>query len=234
MKTGKMIVTIAASVVFLILASVLSQGVVMALLAMAGVPAWLYHIAGGLLYAVLAYLMVRLFCTKYLKTELSVFLIPKCRIQVKWAVAAVLLPMLVTVVYLFFAGRLYCKSAGYRDKAGICDQGDFRCRIRGRNCGRDVVPWAAHECSDTEMGKNGGNFSAFPAFRIASYYRHEFQSAKLCAGVGCGNACGRHVFPDRIGGSFDLEQRRRTCGLEYDHHWRRPHCGYGSQRVCRL
>lgn len=125
MKTGKMIVTIAASVVFLILASVLSQGVVMALLAMAGVPAWLYHIAGGLLYAVLAYLMAWLFCTKYLKTKLSVFLIPKCRIQVKWAVAAVLLPMLVTVVYLFLPGGFIVNPLDTGTKLAFVTRGIF-------------------------------------------------------------------------------------------------------------
>ena len=102
MKTGKMILTIVVSVVFLLLASILSQELAMGLLALAGVPAWLYHIAGGLLYAASAYIMVWLFCTKYLKEDMKIFCIPRCRIQVKWAVAAVLLPALVSVVYLLF------------------------------------------------------------------------------------------------------------------------------------
>lgn len=125
MKTEKIIVTIAASVVFLILASVLSQGVVMALLAMAGVPAWLYHIVGGLLYAALAYLMVWLFCTKYLKAELSVFLIPKRRIQIKWAVAAVLLPVLVTAVYLFLPGGFIVNPLDTGTKLAFVTRGIF-------------------------------------------------------------------------------------------------------------
>lgn len=125
MKTGKVAATIVASVIFLILASVLSQGVVMALLAMAGVPAWLYHIAGGLLYAALAYLMVWFFCTKYLKAELSVFLIPKCRIRIKWAVAAVLLPSLVTVVYLFFPGSFVMNTLDAGTKLAFATRGIF-------------------------------------------------------------------------------------------------------------
>lgn len=125
MKTGKVAATIAASVIFLILASVLSQGVVMPLLAMAGVPAWLYHIAGGILYAVIAYLMVWFFCTKYLKAELSVFLIPKCRIQIKWAVAAVLLPALVTVVYLFFPGSFVMNTLDAGTKLAFATRGIF-------------------------------------------------------------------------------------------------------------
>lgn len=103
MKMGKMILTIIVSVVFLLFASV-AQELAMLLLSTVGVPAWLYHIAGGLLYVALAYLLVWLYCTKYLKEEMETFCIPKCRIQMKWAVAAVLLPALVSAVYLFFPG----------------------------------------------------------------------------------------------------------------------------------
>lgn len=105
MKTGKMILTIVVSVVFLLLASILSQELVMGLLALAGVPAWLYHIVGGLLYAASAYIMVWLFCTKYLKEDMKIFCIPRFRIKVKWAATAVLLPVLVSVVYLLLPGN---------------------------------------------------------------------------------------------------------------------------------
>lgn len=104
MKTGKVILTIVVSVVFLVLASLLSQHLLMGLLASAGVPAWLCQIAGGLLYAVLTYLMVRLYCTKYLHEKLETFCIPKCRIRLKWTAAAVVLPVLVSAVYLFLPG----------------------------------------------------------------------------------------------------------------------------------
>ncbi len=103
MKTGKMILTIIVSVAFLLLASV-AQELVTSLLSAAGIPAWLYHIAGGFVYAVLAYLLVRLYCVKVLQEELTVFCIPRCRIQIKWAVTAVLLPALVTVFYLLLPG----------------------------------------------------------------------------------------------------------------------------------
>ena len=54
MKTGKMILTIVVSVGFLLFASV-AQELVMMLLSAAVIPAWLYHIVGGFLYAALAY-----------------------------------------------------------------------------------------------------------------------------------------------------------------------------------
>lgn len=106
MKTEKMILTIVVSVAFLLLASILSQEFVMGLLARAGVPAWLYHIVGGLLYAASAYIMVWLFCTKYLKEDMKIFCIPECRIKAKWTAVAILLPVFVSVVYLFLPGSI--------------------------------------------------------------------------------------------------------------------------------
>lgn len=125
MKTGKMVLTIVVSVVFLLLASILSQELFMGLLALAGVPAWLYHIAGGLLYAVSAYLLVWLYCTKYLKEELAAFCIPECRIRLKWAVAAVLLPVLVSVVYLLFPGSFVSEPLDTGIKLAFVTRGIF-------------------------------------------------------------------------------------------------------------
>lgn len=125
MKTGKMVLTIVVSVVILLLASLLSQTLFMGLLAFAGVPAWLYHIAGGLLYAASAYIMVRLFCTRYLKEEMQAICIPKCRIRVKWAVAAVLLPVLVSAVYLLLPGSFSVNELDTGTKLAFVTRGIF-------------------------------------------------------------------------------------------------------------
>ncbi|MDE6601176.1 MAG: CPBP family intramembrane metalloprotease [Lachnospiraceae bacterium] len=124
MKTGKMVLTIIVSVVFLLLAG-LAQELVMRLLSLAGVPAWLYHIAGGFIYAVSAYLLVWLFCTKALKEEPAAFCIPKCRIQIKWAVAAVLLPVLVSAVYLLFPGSYVSNPLNTGTKLAFVTRGIF-------------------------------------------------------------------------------------------------------------
>ena len=125
MKTGKMILTIMVSVVFLLLASILSQELAMGLLALAGVPAWLYHIVGGLLYVASAYIMVWLFCSKYLKEDMKIFCIPGCRIQAKWAVTAVLLPVLVSVVYLFLPGSYAVNAMDTGTKLAFVTRGIF-------------------------------------------------------------------------------------------------------------
>lgn len=121
MKTGKMILTIIVSVGFLLLASV-AQELVMMLLSTAGIPAWLYHIVGGFLYAALAYLLVRLYCTKYLGKKMLDFCIPKCRIQIKWAV---LLPVLVSAVYLLFPGNYESNPLDAGVKAAFVTRGIF-------------------------------------------------------------------------------------------------------------
>lgn len=125
MKTGKMILTIVVSMVFLLLASILSQNLFMGVLALAGVPAWLCQIAGGLLYAVLTYIMVRLYCTKYLKEEMEAFCIPKCRIRMKWAAAAVLLPVLVSAVYLLLPGSFVKNALDTETKLACVSRGIF-------------------------------------------------------------------------------------------------------------
>ena len=125
MKTGKIILTIVVSVVFLLLASILSQELAMGLLALVGVPAWLYHIVGGLLYAASAYIMVWLFCTKYLKEDMKIFCIPRCRIQVKWAVMAVLLPVFVSAVYLLLPGNYAVNELDSGTKLAFVTRGIF-------------------------------------------------------------------------------------------------------------
>lgn len=124
MKTGKMILSIIASVGFLLFASVVQQ-LVMMLFSMAGIPAWLYHIVGGVSYAVLAYILVRLYCTKYLGEEMSDFCIPKCRIQIKWAVAAVLLPVFVSAVYLLLPGSYESNPLDAGTKLAFVTRGIF-------------------------------------------------------------------------------------------------------------
>lgn len=124
MKTGKMILTIIASVGFLLFVSVVQQ-LVMMLCSMVGIPAWLYHIVGGVSYAVLAYILVRLYCTKYLGEEMSDFCIPKCRIQIKWAVAAVLLPVFVSAVYLLLPGSYESNPLDAGTKAAFVTRGIF-------------------------------------------------------------------------------------------------------------
>lgn len=124
MKTGKMILTIIASVGFLLFVSVVQQ-LVMMLCSMVGIPAWLYHIVGGVSYAVLAYILVRLYCTKYLGEEMSDFCIPRCRIQIKWAVVAVLLPVFVSAVYLLLPGSYESNPLDAGTKAAFVTRGIF-------------------------------------------------------------------------------------------------------------
>lgn len=125
MKTGKLILAVLASVAFLILASTFSQGLVVPLLAMAGVPAWLYHMMGGLVYVASTYFMVWFFCTRFLKEDMAAYGIPSCRLKGKWVVAAVLLPVAVSAVYLFLPGRFEMQTLDAGAKAAFVTRGIF-------------------------------------------------------------------------------------------------------------
>ena len=73
----------------------------------------------------MAYLLVRLYCTKVLKEELAAFCIPKCRVQIKWAVVAALLPVFVSAVYLLLPGNYETIPLDAGVKAAFVTRGIF-------------------------------------------------------------------------------------------------------------
>ncbi|MDE7247299.1 MAG: CPBP family intramembrane metalloprotease [Lachnospiraceae bacterium] len=128
MKTGKMILTIVVSVAALIVASILSQELLVGLLNMladGGVPAWLYQIISGLAYIASTYIIVWFFVKKCLKEEMAAYGIPGFRIKGKWAAAAVLLPVAVSAVYLLLPGSFVTQPLDNGTKAGFVFRGIF-------------------------------------------------------------------------------------------------------------
>ena len=66
------------------------------------IPEAICNVVAGVLYIVFAYCFIRLLCEKYIKEEMSNFNIPKFKIDVKWFVVAIALPILVSAFYLIF------------------------------------------------------------------------------------------------------------------------------------
>lgn len=124
MKTGKMILTIVVSILILIFTGVLSQ-IGANLLAAVGLPAWICNMTAGLLYIAFTYILVWIFCTGYLKEEMAAYAIPGCRVKVKWAVTAVLLPGLVSAVYLFLPGNFEVNPLDTGTKLALVFSGIF-------------------------------------------------------------------------------------------------------------
>ena len=101
MKTGKMILSIVLSLLALVVAQVLAQ-LIASIVILINLPAFIGNILAGILYVVLAYLLLKLLCEKYIKDPMSEYNIPKFKIKLKWGIVAVVLPLAVTVFYLLF------------------------------------------------------------------------------------------------------------------------------------
>lgn len=70
-----------------------------------GVPAPICNILMGVLYVGFAYGGTALLCTKFLKTSLPQFRIPKVKLKSVWVAAAILMPLLVVLLSLLVKGH---------------------------------------------------------------------------------------------------------------------------------
>lgn len=71
----------------------------------AGLPGAICNILAGVLYVVLAFLGVDLFCKKYMKISREKMRIPGFRLKPVWVLSAVLMPVLVLLLSLAFGGH---------------------------------------------------------------------------------------------------------------------------------
>lgn len=101
MKNGKMILSIILSILVLVVAQVLAQllGSVPVLIK---IPAFIANMAAGILYIIIAYFLLKLICKKLLKGDMSEYNIPAFKIEIKWIIVAILLPITVTAFYILF------------------------------------------------------------------------------------------------------------------------------------
>lgn len=101
MKTRKMILSIILSLLALVVAQILSQ-LVASIAMLVKIPSFIANILAGILYIAFAYLFIKLICKKYIKGDMSDYNIPSFKIEIKWCVVAVLLPLIITAFYILF------------------------------------------------------------------------------------------------------------------------------------
>lgn len=101
MKTRKMILSIILSLLALVVAQILSQ-LVASIAILVKIPYFIANILAGILYVAFAYLLIKLLCEKYIKGDMSDYNIPSFKIEIKWCVVAVLLPLIITAFYILF------------------------------------------------------------------------------------------------------------------------------------
>ena len=90
-----------AAIIALVIAQILSQAVARILL-LVKLPVSICNIIAGILYAVLAFLLLKVLIEKLYRLKISDFGIPKFYIKVKWILVAVLLPVVIKGIYLLF------------------------------------------------------------------------------------------------------------------------------------
>ena len=101
MKTGKMILSIILSILVLVVAQVLAQ-ILGSVLVLVKIPAYIANAAAGILYIIIAYFLLKLMCKKILKDDIREYNIPAFKIEIKWVIAAILLPITVILFYILF------------------------------------------------------------------------------------------------------------------------------------
>lgn len=109
MKTRKMILSIILSLLALVVAQILSQ-LVASIAMLVKIPSFIANILAGILYVVFAYLLIKLLCEKYIKGDMSDYNIPSFKIEMKWCVVAVLLPLIITAFYILFVPGSFEKN----------------------------------------------------------------------------------------------------------------------------
>lgn len=101
MKTGKIILSIILSILVLVVAQVLTQ-LLGSVLVLIKIPAFIANMVAGILYIIIAYFLLKLLCKKILKGDMSEYNIPAFKIEIKWVIVAILLPLTVTAFYILF------------------------------------------------------------------------------------------------------------------------------------
>lgn len=124
MKSKKMIGVIFLSILCLALGQLGAQLIASGFL-LIKVPDYICNIIAGILYVIISYYLIKLLCTKYLKSSLDEFYITKIRFNIKWIIVAILLPIIVAGIYLLLPGKLSSNNFDLSEKlvtitAGIC------------------------------------------------------------------------------------------------------------------
>lgn len=124
MKTGKMIIAILLSMVFLVGAQGLAQAIASVILIL-GVPEFICNILAGILYIVMAYHLMGVVCRKYLKEDIAEFNIPRFKISWEWLIVAIVLPVLVSGCYFFLEGSFETNPIDLNTKMSLVTAGIF-------------------------------------------------------------------------------------------------------------
>lgn len=101
MSTGKVVGGSLGAIVLLVITQVVAQLFAM-ILDLIHVPAVICNIIAGGVYLILAYYSIKIFIKKIIKLSMSDMAMPYIKIQVKWLLVAIILPLVVKASYVLF------------------------------------------------------------------------------------------------------------------------------------
>ncbi len=105
MSTRKAILGSIGAIFTLMASQILSQLVGSGLIFI-HLPQWIGNTVAGILYVIITYFLLWLFAKKCLKIELECLNIPRFSLRVKWIIVGLLLPIIITGIYLFLPGDM--------------------------------------------------------------------------------------------------------------------------------
>lgn len=123
-KTGKVIAGIIGALIILIISQLAAQ-ILANLFVVIHIPLFLCNAIAGILYAVFAYLLLKIYAEKALSLQMPELAIPKIKIKVKWLLTAFILPLAVTGIYLLLPGELQKGTMDLAKTAAVICAGVF-------------------------------------------------------------------------------------------------------------
>lgn len=124
LATRKVILGIMGSILILIISQVLAQ-LIETLLDGIKVPEFISIAISGIVYIFLTYFLLKLFVAKYFHQNLYDFGIGHFHVKWKWVIIGLLLPILITVIYLFIPGRFVITQKSTSEILAVVSRGLF-------------------------------------------------------------------------------------------------------------
>lgn len=103
-STRKVLGGSVGAIIILVIAQLLAH-MIESVVVVAKVPEGICNMIKGFLYLLFAYILLKFLAAKILKMKFEVLGIPKFRIDVKWVIAGILLPTIVTAIFLLLPGQ---------------------------------------------------------------------------------------------------------------------------------
>lgn len=124
MKNSKVILSIILALLCLIVSQVVSQ-LLGSGLYLIKVPQAVCNIIAGVLYVILTYILIRILINRYLHGKPEDYNIPRFKIDLKWLLVAMILPIVISMMYIYLPGEFKSSHMSLQDIMSTVTGGIF-------------------------------------------------------------------------------------------------------------